>query len=166
MKGAQKWIDALQLIKHPEGGYYKETYRSKEVIKQEHLPKRFSGNRNFSTAIYFLLIGHDFSAFHRIKQDELWHFYEGSSLTIHIIDQSDKYLEIKIGRNIEDGEALQAVVKAGCLFGTTVNDKNSFSLVGCTVAPGFDFEDFETPSRNELLRKYPQHKKIVEMLTR
>lgn len=81
MLNARQWIERLELIKHPEGGYYKETYRAEETIAKNHLPERFSGNRSFSTAIYFLLKEGDFSAFHRIKQDELWHFYDGSSFT-------------------------------------------------------------------------------------
>lgn len=163
---ADRWIDLLQLEKHPEGGYYRETYRSSESIAKENLPKRFKGNRSFSTAIYFLLKGNDFSAFHRIKQDELFHFYAGSSLTIHVIDDSASYSTIRLGRNIKNGEVPQATVKAGWIFGASVNDSNSYSLVGSTVAPGFDFDDFEILRRDQLIEQFPQHKKIIEKLTR
>jgi predicted cupin superfamily sugar epimerase len=163
---AQQWIDRLQLRKHPEGGHFRESYRCAEGIAKEHLPARFDGGRAFSTAIYFLLKGEDFSALHRIKQDEVWHFYDGSSLTIHVIDQEGTYSTVKVGTNIHAGEVPQAVVKAGNLFGATVNDTASFSLVGCTVAPGFDFRDFEMPSREQLYRLYPQHKLMIEKLTR
>jgi uncharacterized protein len=154
------------LEKHPEGGYYRETYRSEETIDKEHLPERFNGSRSFSTAIYFLLKGNDFSAFHRIRQDELFHFYDGSSLTIHVIDSSGNYLEIKLGRNIKNGEVLQATIKAGWIFGASVNASNSYSLVGTTVSPGFDFDDFELLGRNQLIKLYPKHKDINEKLTR
>ena len=163
---ADRWIELLQLKKHPEGGYFRETYRSEETIDKEHLPERFSGSRSLSTAIYFLLKGNDFSAFHSIKQDELFHFYDGSSLTIHVIDSSGHYFKIKLGRNIKDGEVPQATVKAGWVFGASVNDSNSYSLVGATVAPGFDFEDFELLSRYHLIEIFPQHKNIIEKLTR
>ena len=163
---ADKWIELLRLKKHPEGGYFRETYRSDEIIDKEHLPDRFNGSRSFSTAIYYLLKGNDFSAFHRVKQDELFHFYDGSSLTIHVIDRSGNYLKIKLGRKIKNGEVPQATVKAGWIFGANVNDPNSYSLVGTTVAPGFDFADFELLGRNQLIELYPRHKNIIEKLTR
>ncbi len=163
---ADRWIQLLELEKHPEGGYYRETYRSEEAIDKKHLPERFNGDRCLSTAIYYLLKGNDFSAFHRIKQDELFHFYAGSSLTIHIIDSSGNYFSIRLGRNIENGELPQATVKAGWIFGATVSDQNSYSLVGTTVAPGFDFDDFEILRRDQLIEQFPQHKKIIEKLSR
>ncbi|MFP4123129.1 cupin domain-containing protein [Coleofasciculus sp.] len=165
-KNAGYWIEKLGLQKHPEGGYYKETYRSDEEIAHENLPKRFSGRRNFSTAIYFLLVGTEFSALHRIKSDELWHFYAGSSLTIHVVEQSGNYRPIKLGENLDEGEAFQAVVKAGDWFSATVNNPQSYSLVGCTVAPGFDFNDFELGKREELIKRYPQHQSLIEKMTR
>ena len=166
MKDANYWINKLDLKPHPEGGYFKETYRSDEVIFENALPKRFSGDRVFSTSIYFLLNKNDFSAFHRINQDEVWHFYEGSSLTIHIIDQPGNYSAIKIGRNIENNELFQSVVKRGCWFAASVNNVEEYSLVGCTVAPGFDFADFEMPDRKRLASLYPEHIKIIRKLTR
>jgi hypothetical protein len=166
MSGAQLWIDGLQLRRHPEGGWFRETYRSEEVLAGAALPPRFGGDRAFSTAIYFLLDGEDFSALHRIKQDEAWHFYDGSPVTLHVIDPEGTYSTIKVGRDLRAGEVPQAVVKAGCLFGATVNDIRSYALVGCTVAPGFDFADFEMPSREELCRLHPRHRQLVERLTR
>ena len=166
MKDARYWIDRLALTRHPEGGYYRETYRSKESVAREHLPKRFGGDRAFSTAIYFLLPAGEFSAFHRIKQDEVWHFYAGSALTLHVIDPNGGYSPIKLGRGPEHGEALQVVIDAGCFFGASVGGPGTYALVGCTVAPGFDFNDFEVAPREELLDRYPQHWRIIEKLTR
>jgi predicted cupin superfamily sugar epimerase len=166
MSDAQTWIELLQLQRHPEGGFYRETYRSAEVIRKDCLPPRFSGNRSFSTAIYFLLQGNDFSALHRIRQDEVWHFYDGSTVTVHVLDGSGGYRPIKLGRQIALGEALQAVVRAGCCFAATLDEPRSFALVGCTVAPGFDFADFELLSRQQLLGQFPQHRALIERLTR
>jgi hypothetical protein len=166
MKDARYWIDRLALVGHPEGVYYRETYRSQESLAREHLPERFSGDRALSTASYFLLTGDEFSAFHRIKQDEVWHFYEGSTLTIHVIDPEGEYSTITMGRGVERGETLQATVRAGNLFGASVDDPEVYALVGCTVAPGFDLDDLEIPSREELLARYPQHRRIIEKLTR
>src|SRR6266481_95660 len=142
-KSARYWIDKLQLIPHPEGGYYRETYRSALSIAREALPPQFTGPRLASTAIYFLLDGKNFSAFHRLRSDELWHFYAGGSLVVHVIEDNGHHSEILIGGNPEAGERLQAVVETGCWFASCVRDPTSFALVGCTVSPGFDFEDFE-----------------------
>lgn len=165
-KSAQYWIDQLGLIPHPEGGYYRETYRSSLTIAREALPLQFTGPRLVSTAIYFLLDGENFSAFHRLRSDELWHFYAGGSLLVHVIEENGRHSEISIGSNPEAGESLQAVVKAGSWFASSVRDRSSFALAGCTVAPGFDFEDFELGRRSDLIGLYPQHRRLIERLTR
>jgi predicted cupin superfamily sugar epimerase len=166
MKDATYWIKVLGLKMHPEGGYFKETYRSDEIISKNFLPQRFDGDRVFSTCIYYLLNQTDFSAFHEINQDEVWHFYDGSSLTIHIIDQNGTYSYAKLGRDIEKGESFQKVVKANSLFAAAVSDIKSYSLVGCTVSPGFDYKDFKMPVRSKLVDRYPQHKEIIEKFTK
>lgn len=165
MKTAHYWIKALGLKRHPEGGHFKETYRSDEAILNQALPARFSGDRVFSTCIYFLLNQTEFSGFHAIQQDEIWHFYEGSSLTIHVIDQQGAYAALKLGRDIENGDSFQAIVRAGCWFAAAVNDTGAYALVGCTVAPGFDFADFKMADRNKLSQTYPEHRDIIEKYT-
>lgn len=163
---ADDYIKKLRLEKHPEGGWFKEVYRSDEEISGEHLPGRYSGSRHHSTSIYFLLTSDTFSALHRIKSDELWHFYEGSPVTIYMIDDGGNYSEFTLGRDIESGELLQCVIPHGVWFGAKVYSADSFCLVGCTVAPGFHFDDFELGEREELMKLFPQHKKIIEKLTR
>lgn len=163
---AEYYISKLELQKHPEGGWFKEVYRADELIKKEHLPERYSGSRHHSTSISFLLTSDSFSAFHRIRSDELWHFYEGSPVTVYMIDHAGNYSEITLGRNIEAGEVYQCVIPQGVWFGAKVNAVDSFCLVGCTVAPGFHFDDFELASREKLTGEYPQHKEIIEELTR
>src|SRR3984893_8099630 len=138
-KSVQYWINRLNLIAPPEVGYYREIYRSGLTIPREGLPPQFSGPRLVSTAIYFLLDGENFSAFHRLRSDEMWHFHIGSPLAVHVIDCDAQHSEIAVGADPEAGETLQAVVKAGCWFASRVRDRDSFSLVTCTVAPGFDF---------------------------
>jgi uncharacterized protein len=189
-RDADYWIRTLNLLPHPEGGYYRQTYRSDLMLPKSALPAEFPSDRAASTAIYFLLDENNFSAFHRLRSDEMWHFYLGSPLTVHVIDAEGRYSEIRLGADPERGEVFQAVVKAGCWFGSqlavraeahlhppsktaqqneSANRKASvqpFCLVGCTVAPGFDFEDFELGKRNELLRLYPQHQAPIESLTR
>jgi hypothetical protein len=151
-RDGQYWIEHLGLSPHPEGGYYRVTYKSELTI----------ANRSASTAIYFLLHGRDFSAFHRIASDELWHFYAGSGLVVYVIEPDGSYSELHLGN---DG-VFQGVVRAGCWFASRLKDDASFALVGCTVAPGFDFADFELAARSELVRAYPQHQRLIEELTR
>ena len=164
MTDASRWIEALHLRKHPEGGWFREVYRADETVAQRSLPSRYTGDRSFSTAIYFLLEGPDVSAFHRIRQDEVWHFYDGTGLTLHIIDSAGHYSTVPLGRDVDAGEQLVVVVSAGWLFGATV-DADGYALAGCTVAPGFEFEDFEMPTRDALLGEYPRYRDIIERLT-
>jgi predicted cupin superfamily sugar epimerase len=163
---AAQWVEKLHLSRHPEGGYYRRTYRSKESISKEHLPDRFSGPRALLTAIYYLLPGNEVSRFHRLQSDEVWHFHAGSSLTLYIIDDAGSLVQSQLGANIERGEALQMVIEAGKWFGALVNDPTSYSLVGCTVSPGFEYEDFQIGDRQDLIQKFPKHHRIIEKLTR
>lgn len=166
MLNAEYWIDRLNLEPHPEGGFFRQTYRAPLVIPQSALPDTFRGSRNVSTAIYFLLTGHDFSALHRLAADEVWHFYIGSALLIHRIDPDGHYSVIKLGQNLEASEQLQCIVAAGNWFGSRLEVPDTYALVGCTVAPGFDFADFEIAPRAGLLAQYPQHRDLIAELTR
>jgi predicted cupin superfamily sugar epimerase len=165
-RDAQYWIEKLRLERHPEGGYFRQTYKAELVLARESLPSGFGGTRAASTAIYFLLEGDDFSAFHRLRSDEVWHFYAGDALVVHVIDEGGRYSEIVMGSDFEAGEVFQAVVKAGCWFGSRVRDARGFALVGCTVAPGFEFADFEMGKREDLVGEFPQHRGVIEGLTR
>ncbi len=165
-RNARYWIEKLQLEAHPEGGYFRQTYKADLVLPKAFLQAGFTGARAASTAIYFLLEGKNFSAFHRLRSDEVWHFYAGEPLVVHEIDPPGEYSAIRLGRDLEAGQVPQAVVRAGCWFASHVADWKSWALVGCTVAPGFDFEDFELGKRAELVAKYPQHGELIERLTR
>lgn len=166
MKTASYWVEKYNLLPHPEGGYYAETYRADERIGQENLPPRFTGDRSFSTGIYFLLEAGQFSAFHRIKSDEMWHFYAGDALDIFVLNPDTTDLDIiKLGSDPEKGETFQAVVPAGSWFGSRPAAASSYALVGCTVAPGFDFEDFEMAERESLIAQFPQHSVLIQEMT-
>lgn len=155
MRTAADWIERLQLTRHPEGGWYREVYRAAGRVL---LPAPFHGERSYSTAIYFLLEDGDFSALHRIRQDEVWHHYDGAPVTIHAIDERGE------AHTLHLGEDPVVVVPAGWLFGATV--EGDYALTGATVAPGFEFADFEMPARAELLAAYPEHSKLIERLSR
>jgi hypothetical protein len=162
----EQLIKLLDLLPHPEGGFYKETYRSKGKLTQNCLGHEFQGVRNYSTCIYFMLTSGEFSAFHRIKQDEIWHFYEGSPVELHMISKEGIHSKVKIGMDFEKGQRPQFVVPSGYWFASKVADDGDFSLVGCTVSPGFDFIDFEMAEAKDLISRYPQHEKIIRDFTR
>jgi len=166
MNRKEKLIQQLELIPHPEGGYYKETYRSEGSISKNALPADFSGDRSYSTGIYFMLTADTFSAFHKINQDEMWHFYDGSPIELHMISENGDYICVHIGRDIENGEFLQYVVPGGVWFASRVKDNAEYSLLGCTVSPGFDFADFILPNTAEMTKMFPQHASIINELTR
>jgi predicted cupin superfamily sugar epimerase len=161
-KLAKFWISKLKLDKHPEGGYYANTYRSDRIIN---LPG-YTGRRSTCTVIYYLLTGKQFASFHIMKSDEIWHFYSGSSLTLHIIDAKGKLKKSILGPKFDAGEQFQVTVKSDCWFAACVNEKQSYSLVGCTVSPGFDYKDWKIGSRKELTEIYPQHMDIIERFTK
>ncbi|CAD5125475.1 unnamed protein product [Dimorphilus gyrociliatus] len=160
------WISHLNLKPHPEGGYYSEVYRSKGIIPSTCTEEKFKGDRNFITSIYFLLSYDNFSAFHRLKQDEIWSFHAGSSICVHIIDEDGSYSRQTVGLKLHKGETPQFVIKAGQWFSYNVEEKHGFTVVGCAVSPGFDFADFELGMREQLLAKYPQHSEIITRFTR
>lgn len=159
-------IQQFQLQPHPEGGYYKETYRSADSIPDRILSRQFNGDRAFSTSIYFLLEKNNFSAFHRIKSDEMWHFYSGKTLLIHIIHLNGKLETIRLGSNIMAGEVFQVTVPATCWFASEPALDSDYCFVGCTVSPGFDFADFELAESKELIKVYPQHEPVIKRLCR
>jgi len=163
---AKHWIEKLHLIPHPEGGYFREIYRAEGIIPKEALPIRYNGGRSYSTTIYYLLESGDFSSLHRLKSDEQWFHIDGSALTIHSIDPKGNYTRHRIGKNLDHGELPHAVISHGYWFGGTVDEHNSFSLVGCFVAPGFYFDDFELATRESLIQQFPQHQLLIEKLTR
>jgi uncharacterized protein len=166
LDGAKFWVEQLGLTPHPEGGYYRQTYRSAVTIREDALPPGFAGARPVATCIYFLLAEDNFSALHRLKSDEIWHFYAGGTVEVHVISREGQHSVIRLGADPRAGEVLQAVVPAGTWFGSLLPSPNSYALVGCTVAPGFDFSDFELGARAELVRLYPQHRELISRLTR
>lgn len=155
-KDIQILVEKLNLQAHPEGGFYSETYRSHEQIPGK--------DRQLMTSIYFLLTSDNVSRFHRIKSDEIWFFHAGSPLIVHTLDENG-HTENKVGLNFNNGEQPQFLVKRDTIFGSSVMLENSYSLVSCVVAPGFDFEDFELFTTEELLPLFPEHESIISRLT-
>ncbi len=186
-KEAAYWIRALALAPHPEGGYFRETWRSHRRTD----PGESGRSRDLGSAIYFLLEGDDFSAFHRLAADEIWHFYLGDPLTITMISPVGVLSLARLGRDPERGEAPQVVVPAGVWFaasrdaatGIASRDTTEiasgsvsrtawgagaagFALIGCTTAPGFEFADWELADRSTLLSRFPEHREVITRLSR
>ncbi|MBU0763678.1 MAG: cupin domain-containing protein [Bacteroidetes bacterium] len=163
---AQYWIETLHLSAHPEGGWFREIYKSDRSFPFTFYPDKGVVNRNLSTAIYYLLSGKDFSAFHRLKADELWHYYDGNSaLEIDIIHPDGELTSLWLGRNPGKGEFPVHIVPANTWFAANLVEPSGYILAGCTVSPGFRFDDFEPGDAAVLTDLYPQHKDIIEKLT-
>lgn len=156
---SEQIIKSLKLLPHPEGGYYKEMYRAEQKINLDN-----GKSRNVSTAIFYLLENEDKSRFHRIASDELWFFHQGNPLEILSI-QNGKLIKTVLGNNFEDGEVLQAVIPAHTWFASRVKNSKGYALVSCTVAPGFDFADFELADRDKLINEFPDLITYINALT-
>jgi len=155
---SQELIESLTLQPHPEGGFFKETYRASDTVE-------YNGSRRAaSTAIYYLLNDGAVSHLHRIDADEVWHAYAGSGLRVHIFDH-DGYRFLDIGSDLKAGQSPQGVVPAGAWFGAELLNPDDFALVGCTVAPGFEFAHFELANREHFLSRHPEQRAIIERLT-
>jgi predicted cupin superfamily sugar epimerase len=166
-------ITAEQIIEHfdmkpqpNEGGYYVETYRCKEMIEQANLPAGYNGPRNFGTSILYLLTPNTFSALHRLKSNEMFHFYLGDPVTMLQLQPNGGGQVITLGQDISSNQQIQVHVPANTWQGCLLNQDGEFALMGTTVTPGFEFDDFELADRQMLLREYPQHEKLINRLTR
>lgn len=163
---ANYWIQKLQLTEHVEGGSFREIYRSPLNAAAANLPATFGGDRQYSTSIYFLLKQEQYSAFHRIKSDEVWHFYYGDPLVVYELDEAGNLTQHQLGNDPEKGQQFQCVIKAGNWFASRPQQGSEYSLVGCTVSPGFDFADFELAEQEPLAKEYPAHEALIRQLTR
>lgn len=157
-KRIEELVEKLDMKSHPEGGFYAETYRSGQVLDTSF------GERNLATSIFFLLRSEDVSHFHRIKSDELWFWHEGSTLSVHLLGEKGHEI-LKLGPVDHSGTSPQHLVKADTIFGSSVDKPDSYTLVSCVVAPGFDFRDFELFKAHDLLPLYPESEEIIRKLT-
>jgi uncharacterized protein len=165
MLTAQQVIDRLELEPHEaEGGYFRETYRSPLRHPASALPSEYDGERNASTAIYYFLTPETFSAIHRVRSDEVFHFYAGDPVEMLQLRQDGGSEIVLIGSDLAAGHLPQVVVPAGVWQGCRLVPGGRWALMGCTVAPGFEFADFEAAKRDQLLRGYPEQAELIEAL--
>ncbi|MDF1757507.1 MAG: cupin domain-containing protein [Legionellaceae bacterium] len=169
------WIKELKMEKHIEGGYFSSFYKSQQKVLPVTDNHKISSSltdlinlRLAGTSIYFLLEKDDFSAWHKLKSDEIWHYYDGNSvINIHTINQNGEYNVYKLGHpRLDPGARFQVVVENGIWFAADLQTKSSFGLVGCSVSPGFEYQDFILADSEKLAHKYPKHSKIIRMFTR
>jgi len=164
-------IEAAELLRHlglkphPEGGYYLETYRSAGVVPAGALPRGLKGKRNFATAICYLLPAGEKSRLHRLASDETWHFYAGGPLELYEIAPDGRAVRTVLGNDFRAGQKPWRTITAGNWFGARPGAGAAYSLVGCTVSPGFDFADLEIGRRKRLLDLFPGEKEMIELLT-
>ena len=157
-------IKHFGLIPHPkEGGFFRETYRSTECYDQ--LPTRYAGSRSIGTAIYYLLTPGTCSALHRLRSDEIFHFYLGDPVRMLQLDSDGTSRTVVLGPDVLAGQQLQVVVPRGVWQGSLLEPGGKFALLGCTVAPGFDYADYESADRQKLLAQYPNHADLIRRLT-
>lgn len=166
LQSAAEIIEKLALKPHPEGGYYRETYRADEIIPATALASRYSGARSISTCIYYMLDANTFSTMHRVQSDEVYHFYCGDPLELLLLHPNGKTEVVVVGSDIAAGHHPQFVIPRGVWQGSRVKPGGAFSLIGATVAPGFDFADFEIGTRADLIASYPAEKELISALTR
>ena len=164
MQRAEFLIRSLKLEKHPEGGYYREIFRSDEVTRD--LPDRYNGQaKHLVTSIYYLLKGTEFSAFHKLQSDEIWHYYEGSALRLFVFDNQGVLNKPVLGNDILKGQRHQIIIPRNCWFAARSEELDGFTLAGCTVSPGFDFADFEIGERAQLVERYPRYASLITKYT-
>lgn len=162
---AEELIKRYALREHAEGGFFLETYRSTGSIPRTALPEGFGGDRAYSTAILFLLPEGSRSKLHRLRADEVWHLYLGGPLRLSAMPPDRPAREVLLGTDLAAGQKLQHTVPAGCWFGAAPEPGSGYALVGCTMSPGFDFEDFELGRREDLLKSFPSERALIERLT-
>lgn len=166
MVTAEEIIAKFNLVAHPkEGGYFTETYRSVEKFDEEKLPCRYESERNVSTAIYYLLTEHSISLMHRLKSDEVFHFYLGDEMEMLHLFEDGTSQTVRFGDDIKSGALPQVVVPRNVWQGARLKPGGRFALIGCTVAPGFDYQDYEHGQRGDLIQRFPKQKDLIEALT-
>lgn len=159
-------IDALGLVPHPkEGGWFRETYRAAETFDAEALPGAYAGPRAVSTAIYYLLTPATFSALHRLASDEVFHFYAGDPVEQLRLHPGGRGEVVTIGNNVLAGQRPQVLVPRGVWQGARLAPGGRYALLGCTVAPGFDYADYESGGRAALIAAYPEFAEPIATLT-
>lgn len=150
---ATDWINHLNLRKHPEGGYYKEVFRSN---------KQVDDSKSAVTSIYYLLEKNDRSAFHRLASPEIWYFHAGSPLMLYIIHPNGELESHLMSADISGNQ--QIAIEPGCWFAADIPSRVGYTLVSCAVAPAFTFDDFELGDLQTLVKEYPQHKELLKRL--
>jgi predicted cupin superfamily sugar epimerase len=163
---ADQIITLLNLKPHREGGYFVETYRSLEALSERALPSRYKGDRSFGTAIYYLLTPETFFSMHRVQSDEIFHFYLGDPIEMLQLFPDGSGRLLTLGSDILHGIQPQVVVPSGIWQGGRLLKDGKFALLGTTVSPGFEYADYESGQRDDLIKSYPHFQDLIIALTK
>jgi len=163
---AKAIIDKFKLEPHIEGGWFKRSFQSEQQLSKDSLINCFTGTRYVTTSIYYLLPKGEISAFHQLLQYETWHYYAGDPIIIHWFDENGNHQSIVLGNDYEKGQIPQLTIQPNTFFAAELAPESEFAFVGCSVAPGFDFDDFSLAEKDELLSLYPEHADIIARLTK
>jgi predicted cupin superfamily sugar epimerase len=159
----ERLLNKFNMKPHPEGGYFGAGYRSSEFIRKDCLPKRYNSPRNLYSSIYFMVTPENPSCFHRLNTDEIWHFYSGDPIQLHLIWDKGRYTKVVLS-NEAGQEKFQTLIKRGTWMAATTEGPNGYGMAGCTLGPGFEYTDFELADPKKLLEAYPEHRHIIERL--
>lgn len=162
-ESAATWIERLQLERHIEGGWYREVYKSRTTIN---INGETGTERSICTHIFFLLEKNDFSTLHRIRSDESWHFYAGAPLTVYEFEPAGNLIQHRLGNHPSVGCIPYCNIRSGNWFGARIDAEGSYSLVGCTVSPGFEFTDLELAKAEDLTQQFPEHETLIKSMCR
>ena len=155
----------FKLQTHPEGGFYSAGYRSPEFLKSEGLPQRYNSPRNLYSSIYFMVTTTNSSRFHKLKTDEMWHFYLGDPISLHLISENGHYSKVELSAEEGKEKFMYLVKKNTWMAAACEGNEKNYSLAACTLVPGFEYDDFELANRNDLLAAYPEHKEVIIRFT-
>ena len=158
-------IDKFSMKPHPEGGYFGAGFRSPEFLRSESLPNRYGTPRNMYSSIYFMVTRDKHSRFHRLKTDEMWHYYAGDPMILHLISETGKYSQVILSNTNGHEKFLTLVKRNTWMAASTRGEDKGYALVGCTLAPGFEYKDFELGDRQEMIEAYPDCKDVIEQFT-
>ncbi len=164
MKSAQYWIEHLQMIPHPEGGYYLRPHISTESFIRKDIPGVYTSERKLWTSEYMLIEAMQKQSFHRVRSDEMWYYHAGAPLKVHVIDQDGHYQQAVLGLDISENQRPQYHIPKNSIVALE-GDLDLYSLIGVMISPGFDMDDFTLFSRDELVARHPQHKELIEQFT-
>ena len=165
MKDYRNVIERLNLLPHPEGGYYRRNWQSQlQAEAKDATGKSVHPIRSIGSSILYLLPSNEVCAWHRVACDEMWHYYNGSGLKMYLLNSFTGLSEHSLGMDIEKGQLPQLIIPRNTWFCGEVLDNEAYSFCGCTLWPSFSYADFELAEQHKLLDEFPAHKELINRI--